>query len=238
MSKPYYDDGRCTIYHGDCVEVLKVGTYDPIDLIVTDPPYGQNYHSGLRNSMESFEKITGDTSTDVALAGLRVALNVLRNNRHIYIFGRFDLTSLPLSEPAELIWDKGQVGGGDLTSPWGKEHEYIQFSTLVKSQANRKDGYGRLAARLRRGSVLRYDRLNSRAAHLHPTEKPVDLLRELIESSSHLDELVLDPFMGSGSTLVAAMREDRRAIGIEIEERYCEIAANRLRQEVFAHNTD
>ena len=81
---------------------------------------------------------------------------------------------------------------------------------------------------MRRGTVLRYPNTRGRGATRHPTEKPVALLRELIESSSRFGETVLDPFIGSGSTLVAAALEGRKAIGIEIEERYCEIAANRL----------
>jgi DNA modification methylase len=67
----------------------------------------------------------------------------------------------------------------------------------------------------------------------HPTEKPVMLLRQLIEASSLHGDVVLDPFLGSGSTVVAARTEGRRAVGIEIEERYCEIAAKRLAQEVL-----
>jgi site-specific DNA-methyltransferase (adenine-specific) len=75
---------------------------------------------------------------------------------------------------------------------------------------------------------LRAIRKNSRGSKRHPTEKPVDVLRQMIESSSMIGELVLDPFAGSGSALVAAMIEDRRAIGIEVEERYCEEAAKWL----------
>ena len=162
------------------------------------------------------------------MEGLGLASPPRNRWHHIYALGRYALPSLPVSEPVELIWDKGQFSSGDLTSPWGKQHEYIQFFVYNISKANREAGAGRLAARMRKGSVLRYPRKNSVAVNLHPTEKPVNLLRELIESSSCLGDTVLDPFVGSGSTLEAAVREDRRAVGIEIEERYCEIAAKRL----------
>jgi hypothetical protein len=83
---------------------------------------------------------------------------------------------------------------------------------------------------MRRGSVLTVERPNGAGVSRHPTEKPIRLLRELIESSSKIGESVLDCFVGSGSTLEAAHLEGRTAIGIEIEERYCEIAATRLSQ--------
>ncbi len=230
--KPYYEDTKAgiTIYHGDCRDILP--TLGPVDLVLTDPPYGVSYVSNARRS--GFDQIIGDASQDVALAGIRGCLLCLRNNRHLYIFGRYDFSHLPVTKTAELIWDKTTPSKGDMASTYGQSHEYIQFTTFVPSQANRARGDGRLAARLRRGSVLRHPRLNSRAVNRHPTEKPVSLLRELIEASSLLGETILDPFMGVGSTLIAAQLEGRRAIGIEIEERYCEIAAKRLAQEVMA----
>ena len=128
----------------------------------------------------------------------------------------------------ELIWDKDVIGMGDLTSPWGPQHEKVIFATYEISKANREKGYGNLSARLRKGSVLRSLRAQSGAVKHHPTEKPVDVLRQMIESSSVLGECVYDPFAGSGSTLVAAVVEGRRSIGCEIDERYCEAAARRI----------
>jgi site-specific DNA-methyltransferase (adenine-specific) len=129
------------------------------------------------------------------------------------------------------------IGVGNLEQPWGPQHEMITFGTYQPSKGDRAFGKGRLAARVRKGSVIRVERMNSMAIN-HPTEKPVLLLRQLIESSSIIGDLVLDPFMGVGSTLVAARIEERKAIGIEVEERYCEIAANRLRQGVLDFNSD
>jgi DNA modification methylase len=99
--------------------------------------------------------------------------------------------------------------------------------------AQRRGGTGNGPARLRKASVLRFQRPSGAGVVLHPTEKPIPLLRELIESSSRLGEIVLDPFMGSGSTIAAARLEGRRAIGIEVDEGYCEIAARRLEQGVL-----
>lgn len=222
--KPYYESGGIKIFHGDCRKVLPgIGS---VDLIVTDPPYGVNFKS---NRASNFDFMQGDESVDVALLGLALALKQLRRGRHVYVFGNFDMKNLPLCEKAELIWDKENFGSGNLELPWGSQHERISFCVYEISKANRKKGYGRLAARMRRGSVLRSLRPNQGdRAKRHPAEKPVDILQMMIESSSLLGETVLDPFTGSGSSLVAAAREGRNAIGIEIEERYCEIAAKRL----------
>lgn len=224
---PYYEHGGITIYHGDARDVADGMATESVDLIVTDPPYGINYQSGMRKVAHA--RIAGDDGSLDVPDVLRVALKTLRNHRHIYVFGPIDLSGLEIGGRAELIWDKGNhPAGGDVTSPWARTHEAIAFGVHVRSAANRRRGDGTTAARLRRGSVLSYPRLNSCANADHPTEKPIGLLRELIEMSSRFGELVLDPFMGVGSTLMAAVLEGRRAVGIEIEERYCEVAAKRL----------
>ncbi|KKL96504.1 hypothetical protein LCGC14_1843760 [marine sediment metagenome] len=227
--KPYYQDDAVTIYLGDCREVLPL--LGPVDLVLTDPPYGVRWQSNHR--AQKFAEIEGDTGTDAAVEAIALALPLLRTYRHIYVFGRYDFGGLPVTAPVELIWDKGTPSGGDTASPWGKAHEYIQFMSYVPSKANVRKGYGKLSARLRKGSVISVHRITGAAVTRHPTEKPVLLLRQMIESSSLIGDTVLDPFAGVGSTLVAAVVEGRKAIGIEIEERYCEIAAQRMSQAVL-----
>lgn len=228
--KPYYQHAGITIYHGDCREVLPSLESGSADLVVSDPPYGVKWRSNHRS--ERFDFIAGDDSVEAAEAAVELLIPRLKRFAHLYFFGRFIFTSPFLSEPVELIWDKGMMNSGNLECPWGNQHEYIQFRVYDSSKQNISEGKGRLSARIRKGSVLRVRRLNSGAV-THPAEKPVRLLRELIESSSCIDDLVLDPFAGIGSTLYAAQIESRRAIGIEIEEKYCEIAAKRLSQEVL-----
>jgi hypothetical protein len=225
--QPYWrsGDGRLTIYHGRAEDVLPSFAAESADLLLTDPPYGAEWESNRRG--ESFGAIANDHNGFDPVPYLRAALRCLRGRRHFYAFGRWDCSSLPLGGVCELIWDKVGMGAGDLTLPWGKSHEYITFGVYANA-AQRRGGTGNGPARMRRGTVLRYQRPSGVSVTRHPTEKPVGLLRELIESSSRIGETVLDPFMGSGSTGEAAQREDRRFIGIEIEERYCEIAAKRL----------
>lgn len=222
---PYYDKNGVTLYHGDCAD-LEVA----YDLLVTDPPYGDGYTIGRT---DNWKAIKGDDDLPGVEARLLRALKGLRRGRHVYIFGdKFDFSKLPLCSLAELIWDKGNFGLGDLSLPWGPQHEKITFAVYEISKANREKGFGVLTARLRKGSVLRSLRPHSgRVAH-HPTEKPTDILRQMIESSSVMGETVYDPFAGSGSTLIAAALEGRKAVGCEIEEKYCEAAVRRFQTEL------
>jgi site-specific DNA-methyltransferase (adenine-specific) len=223
--KSYFERNGIIIYHGDCEE-LKT----ECDLIVTDPPYGQDFVSNRRTATESFGKIVGDQDGLAIVEKLLIILKTLRRGRHVYIFGshKLDLSKLPLCAQVEIIWDKEIRGSGDLTSPWGPQHENILFAVYEISAVNRSKGYGNLSARLRKGSVIRAQRAQSERAKFHPSEKPISILRQMIESSLILGEIVYDPFCGSGSTLIAALLEGRKAIGCEIDEKYCEVAAKRL----------
>ena len=230
--KPYYEQDGITIYHGDCREVLPEIERASMDMLLSDPPYGVNWKGTLRKADSPLGVIVGDDGSLDVRGILALALRCVRRCRHFYVFGRYDLSGLPIGGTCELIWDK-MIPGPPAPAPWQYQHEYITFGTHVDIPSNAARGDGKGAARLRRGTVLRYKRPCALAAQRHPTEKPVDLLRELIESSSRIGESVLDPFMGSGSTLVAALFERRHAIGIELSERYCEIAAKRLSQGVL-----
>lgn len=222
-----YESNRTAVWHGRAEDVLPGLPRNSVDLLATDPSYGVDWQSNRRTVRLS--KLAGDDGS-LDLAGIiRLALPALRRHRHVYIFGPFDPTDLPLCGVTSLIWDKGKTGTGDLTSPWGPSHEPITFATYEISKANRGKGYGRLAARLRAGTVLRVPRKNSGQVGRHPTEKPVRLMRQLVEASSCIGETVLDPFAGSGSTLVAAVLSGRKAIGVECDERYIPTIVERVR---------
>jgi DNA modification methylase len=227
--KPYYEDGAVTLYHGDCREVLPSLGALWADALVTDPPYGVKW-LGTGNRTNNLGGIAGDDgSLDVA-AVLSTSARSVRHYRHLYAFGRWALAPEVVSRTCELIWDKMQPSpGGD---PWSPQHEYLTFGVRLHRPSDRERSGDRSEGllRLRRGTVLRYPRLNSAQCARHPSEKPVPLLRDLVEMSTRPGETVLDPFAGVGSTGVAAVMEGRKAVLIELEERYCEVAVERLRR--------
>jgi DNA modification methylase len=201
--KPYYEDGSVTIYHGDARAWLP-----PADVIVTDPPYGMKYKSGWSGADVAGD-LTSEVRDEVLAAWDGPAL----------VFGRWSIPR-PRHVRHLLIWDKGDWPGmGDLALPWGPSTEEIYV-------------IGRGFCGPRKGSVIRDPHRPTGENALHPTQKPVAVMSRLIEACPP-PWTILDPFMGSGSTLLAAKNLGRRAIGIEIEERYCEIAARRCSQEVL-----
>lgn len=230
MSRPrkIYDTARATLWLGDCrdVEVER----QSCGLMATDPPYGVSFESNAAD-VKRFGPIANDDGDADIPSILGALVHWVNECRHVYVFG-YGAASLAvpmqLAATADLVWDKGQIGMGDLTQPWGPQHERILFGVHNPSRAHRERGKGALAARLRRGSVITASRPCSQTIQ-HPTEKPVSLMRQLIESSSIPGDVVFDPFAGVGPTLVAAVLLGRQAVGIELNEGYATIAAGRLR---------
>jgi site-specific DNA-methyltransferase (adenine-specific) len=228
---------RATVIWGDCRDPAVIAQVPMhYGLLCTDPPYGMAYRS---NWGKNFPQISGDDgSVDwpsvlaewVGPAGTK--MRGLAEKRHVYVFGyRADELAEPLrlSGTADLIWDKVITGMGHLESAWGPAHECIAFGVHVMSKANRDAGSGRLAARLRKGSVLRYPRPNSTGVRRHSNEKPIALMADLIESSTVRGDLVVDPCAGSGSTGVAAVLEGRRCFLVECDRGYAELAVERIK---------
>ena len=227
---PYYHDAKAgiTIYHGDCREILPTLGPGSVGLVLTDAPYGIGYSTGYRvGVVRSSTRLVADLLVAPLLNDAAEALVPLLNDAAaLYWFAAPDRLDdvLPVLRRWEvvnvLVWDKGNCAAGDLETTYGQQWEAIVFA--------RKGRTPLVGGRDR--DILRFSRGDS-ASYQHPTQKPLPLLRYLI--GRHPAGLILDPFMGSGTTLRAAKDMGRRAIGIEIEERYCEIAAKRLSQEVL-----
>lgn len=207
---PYYADDLVTIYHGDCREWMPERSLEA-NVIVTDPPYGmamRRHHGGTFHGVTIANDHDATTRDQVLAAWAGPAL----------VFGTWKVPE-PDGVREVIVWDKViSTGLGDLTIPWRPSWEaiYVIGGPFVGPRSH---------------GVLRYG-IPTLAPERkqHPTPKPVALMRDLIQKTTGT---VLDPFMGSGTTLVAAKSLGRHAIGIEIEERYCEIAATRCSQEVL-----
>lgn len=201
-----------TLYHGDC---LTIDAWLEADVMVTDPPYGIAYatHSG--------GQFTGDTITGDENSAVRDAVLEAWGDRPAAVFASIRQPrppGRPYSTP--LVFDKGDiVGMGDLTFPWRPNYELIWI-------------YGTGWTGPRSSSVLRYRVLPGNfTGRDHPTQKPVAVSEDLIAKAP--PGVIADPFAGSGSTLIAARNSGRRAIGVEIEERYCDVIAKRLAQGIL-----
>lgn len=208
----YYADDFVTLYHGDC---RASAFWLDADVLVTDPPYGIGYKSGSRRAALA-DSIVGDS--DTSLRDLALDLwGARRPGRPALVFGSWR-AARPAFTRARLIWDtKGALGMGDLSIPWKPSDQEIYV--LGRGFVGRRDSNVLTCAPVQ---------AMARNGRVHPHEKPVDLMMRLIDKCP--PGVVADPFAGSGSTLVAAKRLGRRAIGVELDERYCEIAATRLAQ--------
>jgi DNA modification methylase len=227
--KPYYEQDGITIYHGDCRDVAPELLALSVDLLLTDPPYGMAFSSGWTASTA----VTSDGDRQGARV-VRTGLNALQHtfspDMHALVFCHWkswpdfhDHLCHLFAFRNALVWSKGGGGMGDLRHEYAKDFEIILFGAR---------GRGRELRGKRVGCVLEAARVPAQQRKV-PFEKPAALLKNLMERHSEPGQLVLDPFMGSGPTILAAQNLGRRAIGIEIEERYCAIAAKRLAQQVL-----
>jgi site-specific DNA-methyltransferase (adenine-specific) len=214
--KPYFERDGIVIYHGDCREVL---SSIQADVIVTDPPYGIGWSRGVNaaRASKAHPGIANDKDTSV-----RDEVLLALQHLPAIVFGSF-YAPFPANIKHIMVWQKppdaGVVGSTTgyrrdvepifLVGPWPKHP--VRWSSVIPS------GHTSMKQVCQETG--------------HPHTKPLRLLRSLIQRCP--EGVILDPFMGSGSTLLAAYLEGRRAIGIELEERYCEIAAKRLQQAVL-----
>lgn len=211
---PYYDEDGITIYNADCLDVLPHLDPDDFAALVTDPPYGIAYKSNQRRDTLA-DSIVGDEDTS-----LRDAVLGWWGDRPAIVFGSWRVQR-PVDTRALLVWDtKGALGMGALDLPWKPAHQEVYV-------------LGRGFEGRRGTDVLTYPPVQSMARNgrQHPHQKPVPLMVDLLGKCP--PGTVIDPFMGSGSTLRAAKDLGRPAVGIEVDERYCEIAVQRLGQEVL-----
>lgn len=241
MMRPYYQQGEIAIFHGDCREILP--SIDA-DMAVVDPPYGET-------------SLNWDCRTDGWLSLLRVRTFWCFGSLRFFMrtAGQFDGWRFA----QDIVWEKHN-GSNFHADRFRRVHECVaqfyrgEWRNLYKSPQLRMDATARSVRRKLRpthtghidagyyvsedgGPRLERSVIQVASCHgyaEHPTQKPEPLIERLIAYSCQPDGCVLSPFMDSGTDLVVAKRLGRRAIGIEIDERFCEIAATRLGQQVLA----
>jgi DNA modification methylase len=213
---PYYEESGITIYHGDCREVLP--DLPKVNLVLTDPPYGigratRGFNIGTKGAMK---RDYGVVDWDVAAPSSELLHSIIGQSEQAIIFGG-NYFALPPSS-CWLVWDKDNTGkAADCELAWTNLPGAVRkFKWLWNGLIQEHDG---------RLKELRQ----------HPTQKPLVLMRWCL-SIAKFPKSVMDPFMGSGTTLLACKSDGCACVGIEREERYCEIAVNRLRQEVLPFN--
>lgn len=211
-----------TVITGDCMSVLRDMATESIDMVITDPPYGIDYQSRRKEKARRIAKIANDKAPfiwwiyDVA--------RILKRGGGVLCFTRWDaqqvfidaLRLAGLTVKSVIVWDKKAHGMGDLKGSFAPRYEAIIFASK-----GRYEFPGKRPDDLISCAKVAYQSLT------HPNEKPVALLEQLIEATTVPGALILDPFAGSGSTLVAATKKCRQYVGIEIDEQYSKLAAAR-----------
>jgi site-specific DNA-methyltransferase (adenine-specific) len=237
--KPYYADESVTLYLGDCIEVMAEIGDQSVDVVLTDPPYSsggrrenaRTIRKSMTRSVEDDDWIRGDAmSTNGFIYLLRLCgiqwRRVLKPGGHALTFIDWRmaahlaaaLETADLRQHPILIWDKGHFGMGAI---FRNQHEFIVHMTAgTPTPPQRRDV----------ANVLTFSPVRDGD---HPTEKPGPLLETLLTVVCPPRGIVLDPFAGSGSSLYAARALGHKAIGIEADERYCEVIAKRLSAGVF-----
>ena len=202
--KPYYQDDYATIYHGDCREILP--QLPKVDLVLTDPPYGIGEHGGKcrTRGAPGYSKHP-NLGWDKEAPNKSIFDLVLSAGVDAVIWGGNYFSDKLPPKMGWFYWQK--LMGGDFSD-------------------------GELAWTTRDAALREFTKCPKGIDKQHPCQKPVELLTWCLSFFPNA-QTILDPFMGSGTTLRAAKDLQRRSIGIEIEERYCEVAARRLQQEVL-----
>lgn len=214
--EPYYDHNGITIYHGDCREILPF--IAPVDLVFTDPPYGIKITGNTKRigvAPHTGRKKTDDTWDDAPPPKWVIELLKEISKNQIFWGANYFWESFYASQ-CYIVWDKR----GDMPDVPFCDTEFAWTSFTNKpSKKYTSINHGFIS--------------DDKEPRFHPTQKPLRLTEKIILDFTEDNDVILDPFVGSGTTLLAAKNTGRKAIGIEVSEKYCAIAVRRLSQEVL-----
>jgi len=215
------------LYRGDCLELMKDLPDGSIDLVLTDPPYLINYKTNRRKDKTHrfCNPIINDNNDQLIIDFIYESYRVLKDNTAFYCFCspdtveffKYSIQQAGFKIKNIIVWVKNNWTAGDLKAQYGKQYELIIYANKGRRELNGK----------RISDVWYFDRVAGKK-QLHQNQKPLELIQQIIEKSSKENDLVLDPFMGSGSTGVACINTNRNFIGIEKDETYFKIAKKRI----------
>ena len=213
------------LYQGDCLEIMGGIKDKSVDLIVTDPPYLMDYQSNRRKKEDRFDKIKNDKGNYMLIQDyLEECHRIMKDNTAIYCFCSWHNIDFFKNEFEKhfklkniLVWNKNNHGTGDLKGSYAPKHEFILFGHKGRTLLREK----------RIADVIDCPKISSNKL-THPTEKPQDLLEIFIKQSSDVGSIIFDGFMGTGSCGIVAKKLNRNFIGIELDEKYFNIAKDRL----------
>ena len=217
----------CKLIHGDCIVKMQKLIDDgvKVDLICTDPPYLMNYKTNRRKDKthDFCKPIANDTNFELIKDIMPLLFELLNRGGAIYMFcnaNHIDYFKQQIEQHFTLknilIWVKNNWSAGDLKGAYAKQTEFILYAVKGRHILNGA----------RDTDTLYYNRVVGNM-QLHQNQKPVDLCKYLINKSSNENDTVFDCFMGSGSTGVACLQTNRNFIGIELDEKYYNIAKKR-----------
>lgn len=219
MMQPYYDRDGITIFHARCEDVLP--SIDPasVGLVLTDPPYGFKQSAQFREKRATHDP--GSSGNFVQIVGDDEPFDPepLMHFGRLVLFGANHYADRLPPSPSWLVWDRRNGSTPDKNAD----------AELIWTNCG---GTIRTYRQTWRGVARENDSLEPNA-HVHPTQKPVNLMLWLLDRYTKPGDLVLDPYMGSGPIAQACHMTGRRYIGIELEERYCATAVRRLQQSVL-----
>lgn len=213
------------LFCGDSLSLLPTLKNDTVDAVITDPPYGIDYQSSRRIDKERKPKIENDTHPFIWW--LYDAFRITRSGGVLLCFCEWRYQELwkqvieiaGYKVKSHVIWDRDWHGLGDLNGQFAPQHDIIWFAT--KGDFKFRNG--------RPKDVIRVKRIPAEDL-IHPNEKPISLMKILINSVTDHLSIVVDPFMGSGSTGIACVETKRNFIGMEIDKNYFAITEKRIQE--------
>jgi len=251
---PYYQDEYVTIYHGDCRELLPTIPDNSIDIMFTDPPYGHNNNNG--DLIHNREAALGKAKPGIVNEARPIANDSMEEMKEVVDFALSEsarflkkdccccccccggggpkptfawlanrMDEKGLSFFHAVVWDKGGLGMG-----WRYRRNYEMVMVAHRKGGKLKWEWG--GSGKETANVVRINKIIPSATD-HPTPKPVELIQHFLMLHGKPGDVLIDPFMGAGPTMIAARALGIKSIGCELDERWCEVAAKRLSQGVL-----